>query len=81
MRRFTFLIGSTDDFESIEALEEAYNNVTLGERNASVYTIPLRADCGTDTMTVRDIATYIGRGLAFSNDWGMDGTVSTLLEV
>ena len=79
MRTFIYVIGSTDDFESMEALEEAYNNMALGERNASVFRFQV-PDVGTDSLTVRDIATYIGRGLAFSNDWGMDGTVSTLLE-
>jgi hypothetical protein len=32
-------------------------------------------------MTVRDIATYIGRGLAFSSDWFMDDSISTLIEM
>ena len=79
MRKFIFLIGSTDEFESIEDLKNAYFNAELGGKNASIYLIQLRADCGTDTMTVRDIATYIGRGLAFES-WTMDGTLSTLLE-
>jgi len=81
MRTFIFLIGSTDDLESLEHLENAYNNGSLGEYNASAHRFQLRADCGTDTMTVRDIATYIGRGLAFSSDWCMDGTLSTVIEV
>jgi hypothetical protein len=80
MRTFIFLIGSTDDFESMEALEEAYSNMALGERNASVYRFQV-PDVSTDSLTVRDIATYIGRGMAFSSDWCMDDTVSVLLEV
>jgi hypothetical protein len=47
---------------------------------ASVHRFQLRADCGTDTLTVRDIATLIGRGLAFES-WTMDDTFSTLIEV
>ena len=79
MRKFTFIIGSTDDFESLEALVEAYKNASLGESNASVFTFDV-PDVGTDSLTVRDIATYIGRGLAFSSDWCMDDTLSALLE-
>ena len=79
MRHFIFLIGSMDDFDSIEDLKNAYFDAALSGKNASVYQFLLRADCGTDTMTVRDIATYVGRGLAFES-WTMDGTLSTLLE-
>ena len=81
MRTFVYLIGSMDDIESLEHLQNAYDNGSLGNYNASVYRFQLRADCGTDTMTVRDIATYIGRGLAFSSDWYADDTISTLIEV
>lgn len=79
MRKFIFLIGSTDDFESLEDLQNTYFNGGVTERNMSVFTFDV-PDVGTNSLTVRDIATYIGRGLAFSNDWGMDGTLSTLLE-
>lgn len=80
MRKFTFLIGSTDDFETLEDLQNTYFNGSVAQRNMSVFTFEV-PDTGTNSLTVRDIATYIGRGLAFSNDWGMDGTVSTLMEV
>ena len=79
MRRFTYIIGSMDDFESYDALEAAYRNGTIGDYNASVFTFDV-PDVGTDSLTVRDIATYIGRGLAFSSDWCMDGTFGDLLE-
>lgn len=79
MRKFIFLIGSTDDFESLEDLQNTYFNGGVTERNMSVFTFDV-PDTGTNSLTVRDIATYIGRGLAFSNDWCMDGTFSTLLE-
>lgn len=81
MRKFTFLIGSTDDFESIEDLKSCYfsGDHNFSDYNASVFTFDV-PDVGTNSLTVRDIATYIGRGLAFSNDWCMDGTLSTLLE-
>jgi hypothetical protein len=79
MRTFIFLIGNEDEFDSLDHLKNAYFSDNLGNYNASVYRIQLRADCGTDTMTVHDIATYIGRGLAFES-WTMDGTYSALLE-
>jgi hypothetical protein len=79
MRKFIFLIGSTDDFESLEDLQNTYFNGGVTERNMSVFTFDV-PDVGTNSLTVRDIATYIGRGLAFSNDWCMDGTLSCLLE-
>ena len=79
MRKFTFLIGTTDDFESIEDLKNTYFNGGVTDRNMSVFTFDV-PDVGTNSLTVHDIATYIGRGLAFSNDWCMDGTLSCLLE-
>ena len=81
MRKFIFLIGTTDDFESIEDLKACYfsGDHNFSDYNASVFIFDV-PDTGTNSLTVRDIATYIGRGLAFSNDWCMDGTFSTLLE-
>ena len=79
MRKFIYLIGSTDDFESLEDLKNTYFNGGVTDRNMSVFTFDV-PEVGTSSLTVRDIATYIGRGLAFSNDWCMDGTLSTLLE-
>ena len=79
MRKFIYLIGSMDDFETLEDLRNTYFNGSVTQRNMSVFTFEV-PDTGTNSLTVRDIATYIGRGLAFSNDWCMDGTLSTLLE-
>ncbi len=79
MRTFIFLIGNEDEFDSLDHLKNAYFSDNHAILKPSVYRIQLRADCGTDTMTVHDIATYIGRGLAFES-WTMDGTYSTLLE-
>ncbi len=79
MRKFISLIGSMDDFESLEDLQNTYFNGGVTERNMSVFTFDV-PEVGTNSLTVRDIATYIGRGLAFSNDWCMDGTFSCLLE-
>jgi hypothetical protein len=79
MRTFIFLIGTTDDFESLEDLKNTYFNGGVTDRNMSVFTFDVPT-VGTNSLTVHDIATYIGRGLAFSNDWCMDGTLSCLLE-
>ncbi len=80
MRNFVYIIGSTDDFESLEGLKSAYFDDRLSGKNASVYRFQLRADSGSDRMSVQQIAHLVGFGLAFSNDWGMDGTFSDLLE-
>ena len=74
MRKFTLLIGSTDDFESLEDLKETYFNNGLEHLNASVFEFELPANCSNE------IAVRVGRGLAFENDWCMDDTFSTLLE-
>jgi hypothetical protein len=81
MRNFVYIIGSTDDFGDFEDLENAYRGDSIGDYNASVFKFQLPANCGTDSMTVEDIATLVGRGLAFSNDWGMDGTFGDIIEV
>ena len=79
MRKFIFLIGSTDDFESLEDLKEAYFNNGLEHLNASVFDFDF-PNTGTGSLEDQTIATYIGRGLAFSNGWCMDDTFSCLLE-
>ena len=83
MRTFIYLIGSMDDFDSYEDLEAAYysSDHDFSDFNASAFKFQLPANCGTDSMTVKDIATLVGRGLAFSNDWGMDGTFGDIIEV
>ena len=77
MLKFIFLIGSTDDFESIEALTNAY--FELGERirnegNASFYEfeVPESHD--------RGIAFLVGCGIAWTNKWRVTDTFFTLLE-
>jgi len=76
MRKFIFLIGTTDDFENIEDLKACYfsGDHDFSQYNASVFEfeVPENLD--------RGYATLIGRGLAFTNDWCMDDTLSTLLE-
>ena len=80
MRKFIYLIGTTDDFESIEDLKNTYFNGNT-DRNMSVIPVELAESCrvtGYDTLA--EIATMIGRGEAMSDGWCLDDTLSTLLE-
>ena len=81
MRKFIFLIGSTDDFESLEDLKNTYFNGNNTYRNMSVFEVELSEACrvsGYDSLP--EIATLIGRAEAFTHNWCEDGTLSTLLE-
>ena len=81
MRNFIYLIGSTDDFESYEALEAAYRDGTIGDYNASVYPVVLDEACkvkGYDSL--EEIAIMIARGEAMSDGWCLDDTFGDLLE-
>jgi len=81
MRKFVYLIGTCDDFESIEDLQNTYFNGMKTPRNMSVYPVWLSEACtvqGYDTL--QEVATMIGRGEAMSDGWCLDDTVSILLE-
>jgi hypothetical protein len=81
MRHFIFLIGSTDDFESLEDLKNTYFNGNDTYRNMSVFPVSLSEVCqvaGYDTL--EEIATMIGRGEAMGGGWCLDDTLSCLLE-
>jgi hypothetical protein len=81
MRKFVYIIGTTDDFESIEDLQNTYRNGMDTPRNMSVYPVWLSEETkvqGYDTL--QEIAVMIGRGEAMTNDWCLDDTVSILLE-
>jgi hypothetical protein len=80
MRHFIYLIGTSDDFESLEDLKNTYFNGDT-DRNMSAFPVNLSEVCqveGYDTLT--EIATMIGRGEAMSSDWCLDGTLSCLVE-
>ena len=80
MKHFIYLIGTADDFESIEALKAEYF-AGESDRNMSVYPVSLDEACkvqGYDTL--QEIAIMIARGEAMTNDWCLDDTVSILLE-
>jgi len=78
LQSYTYIIGSADDFNSLEKLLEAYNDGTLREYNASVfkYAAPT-GDVGN--MSGFEIANLIGYGMAFESGWCMDDTVSYLM--
>ena len=80
MKTYTFLIGSQDDFESLDEMLDYFENETSppqahGSRvNASAHEFEAPGACDQETVTM------IGRGIAFSNDWCMDGPFSCMVE-
>jgi hypothetical protein len=83
MRKFTYLIGTMDDFESIEDLKQEYfdSGTEPITRNMSVYLVEIDPACRIRGYeTIEEIATMIGRGEAMTNDWCLDGTISVLLD-
>ncbi len=81
MRHFIFLIGSTDDFESLEDLKNTYFNGNDTYRNMSVFPVSLSEVCQVEGYDrLEEIATLIGRGEAMAEGWCLDDTLSCLLE-
>ena len=80
IQNYVFIIGSADDFTSVEHLLMAYGDGTINHYNASVFEYEAPAE-DVGKMTARDIRVLIGRGLAFENGWCMDDTVSYLMVV
>ena len=84
MKIYTFLIGTHDDFESMDELLDWFENGTVSKNgwgsglsagpNASSFEFDCPADCS------KELVTMIGRGYAFSNDWCMDDTFSCIVE-
>ena len=74
-KTYTFVIGTSDDFEGIADLIDYYDQEGIGG-HLNYQAIEFEAPEGADEETV----TMIGRGHAFSNDWSMDGTFSFLHE-
>ena len=79
MRKFIFLIGSKENFGSLEELTNAYFELgehirDEGNASFSVTSFEVPENLG------RGYAILIGRGLAFTKGWCMDDTLSTLLE-
>jgi hypothetical protein len=74
MKTYTFIIGSMDDFESLDHLIDYVEaNKDKGFQNYSCFEFDCPADCS------EELVISIGRGYAFSNDWCMDHTLSFLV--
>ena len=74
MKTYTFIIGSMDDFEGIEDLiDYVEQEKREGNLNYSCHEFEAPESCDEATVTL------IGRGIAFSEDWTMDGTYSFLV--
>ena len=75
MKTYTFIIGTMDDFETIEDLmsyvEEGSDPDGL---NFSVHVFEAPKECNPEYVQL------IGWGIAFSNDWCMDGTHSFFID-
>ena len=81
MRHFIYLIGSMDDFESLEQLKNTYFNGNDTYRNMSVFPVSLSEACRVEGYnTLEEIATQLGRGEAMGGGWCLDDTLSILLE-
>ena len=88
MRNFVYVIGSTDDFESLAALRTHFENLGAEEDdggvypNYSVYEVSLSEGTqATGYKSLAEIATMIGRGEAMSDGWCLDDTFSFIQEV
>ena len=76
LARFVFVIGSTDDFDSVNDLHIAAEARALGgdvDLNFSRHAFSVPSALDEDTIIL------IGRGLAFSNGWCEDDTISFLM--
>ena len=70
--RYSFIIGSCDDFETQDDLLQYFQNGG-GSLNASRYDYDLPDNASGEAILM------VGRGHAFSNDWGMDNTISMIV--
>lgn len=75
-KTYTFIIGTTDDFESLDELIEHFEGSSYPSSicNCSAFEFEVPEECNQDTVVM------VGRGLAFSSDWSMDDTFSTCIE-
>ena len=83
MRYFTYLIGTMDDFKSVEDLKQEYldSGTEPITRNMSAYLVNLDEGCKVQGYnTLEEIALMIGRGEAMTEDLCLDGTFSVLLD-
>ncbi len=86
MRNFVYVIGSTDDFFSIDELKSYWEKSGFEHPagvypNCSAYPVTLsEATQATGYKSLEEIATMIGRGEAMTDGWCLDDTVSFILE-
>ena len=75
MKTYTFIIGSMDDFEGLEDLMDYVEQEGHeGHLNYSVNEFTAPKQCNPETVQL------IGYGIAFENDWAMDGTYSFFID-
>jgi hypothetical protein len=71
---YSFCIGTMDDFEDVdELIDYVERHGYDGDRNYSIFEFDEPKELPAETLT------FIGRGIAFSNGWCMDGTVSFMV--
>lgn len=74
-KTYTFIIGTTDDFETVEDLMDyAERDSDPDDLNYSSFLFDAPSDCDLSTVQL------IGYGYAFDNDWSRDGTHSFFIE-
>jgi len=75
MKTYTFVIGTCDDFDSLSDLASYVEEMGYaGSKNYSMFEFETNSSCSMENVTM------IGRGLAFSDSWCMDDTLSFLVE-
>ena len=78
MNTYTYIIGTMEDFDSLDALINWFEADKKHEgsvwRNAQSFEFDAPAGCDEDTIMM------IGRGMAFSENWCLDDTVSCFIK-
>jgi hypothetical protein len=79
MKTYTFIIGSMDDFENASALMDEVENKGAGDEDPgngcySIHEFEAPEGCDEECVTL------IGRGIAFSEGWAQDDSISFLVE-
>ena len=73
---FTFIIGTADDFESTDELIDHFEGSNYPNSICNCASYEFDAPAGLH----EDVVTMIGRGMAFSEGWSMDGSVSFVVK-
>ena len=82
---YTFVIGSTDDFDSATAMEFYCQSVPLRsqlERNVSIFSVVLPSNLnleGLSGYTSEQLAESILQGEAFASGWCLDDVYRVLI--